>query len=199
MRFKHVLIISIIWIGGILAYKFWPEERVVHAAGVLVSDAPFQRTIESGRSWNKNGYNITPLAEFTLRARVLHKKLYSRGREADLSPVDLALGWGKMSDQNILDQITITQHSRWYYWHADKLPIPRDAVISSSSNMHMIPSSEEVEQLVSSVREGSLVQLSGYLVAVSARDGWKWKSSLSRKDTGNGSCEVVWVKSARIE
>lgn len=199
MRLRHLVLFILLWAGGVLAYKFWPEDEIIHAAGVLVPEEPQQRTLDHPKGWIQDEYTITPLAAFNLRARVLHKKTYSRGREADLSPVDLALGWGKMSDQNVLDQITITQHSRWYYWRSDKFPIPRDVVISSSANMHIIPASEEVEQLLISVHEGNLIRLSGYLVAVSSRDGWKWKSSLSRNDTGNGSCEVVWVKSAQVE
>jgi hypothetical protein len=199
MRLRHVILFILLWFGGILAYMFWPEDEIIHAAGVLVPEAPQQQMLDHPKSWIKNEYTITPLAEFNLRARVLNKKLYSRGREADLSPVDLALGWGRMSDQNVLDQISITQNNRWYFWHSDNLPIPREAIISSSANMHMIPATDELETLLTSVSEGSIIQISGYLVAVNAHDGWKWKSSLSRKDTGNGSCEVVWVKSAQVE
>ncbi len=28
--------------------------------------------------------------------------------------------------------------------------------------------------------------------------GWRWKSSLTRKDTGNGACELVWVKQMKV-
>jgi hypothetical protein len=30
-----------------------------------------------------------------------------------------------------------------------------------------------------------------------APDGWRWRSSLTREDVGNGACELVWVE--RIE
>jgi hypothetical protein len=199
MRLRHVVLFILLWFGGVLAYKFWPENEIVHAAGVLVPEEPQQSMLDNAKSWKKDEYTILPLAEFKLRARVLHKKLYSRGREADLSPVDLVLGWGKMSDQKVMDQITVTQHSRWYYWRAENFPIAREAIIASSSNMHMIPATVEVEELLKSVRPGSLIQLSGYLVSIKADDGWKWKSSLSRKDTGNGSCELVWVKQASVQ
>jgi len=77
--------------------------------------------------------------------------------------------------------------------------IPRDEIVSSSSNMHMIPATPAVEDSLELVREGDLVHIDGYLVAASAADGWKWQSSLSRKDTGNGSCEIVWVKKITIQ
>ena len=38
-------------------------------------------------------------------------------RESDLAPVDLALGWGRMSDEAILKDIQISQSGRFYFWH----------------------------------------------------------------------------------
>ena len=64
--------------------------------------------------------------------------------------------------------------------------------------MHMIPSSNQIARALKRVRRGQVVQLSGYLVKIEAPDGWQWRSSLSRKDTGNGSCEVIYVKDFRI-
>ena len=43
--------------------------------------------------------------------------------------------------------------------------------------------------------EGQLVNIKGYLVKVSKNDGWYWKASLSRDDTGAGACELVYVTS----
>jgi len=44
------------------------------------------------------------------------------------------------------------------------------------------------------VRPGEIVNFSGYLVQVNKPNGWKWKTSLTRTDTGFGACEVVWVE-----
>ncbi|MDH4134437.1 MAG: hypothetical protein OEV31_06575 [Gammaproteobacteria bacterium] len=35
-------------------------------------------------------------------------------------------------------------------------------------------------------------------VWIQASDGWQWRSSLTRTDSGNGACEVVLVKSMRV-
>ena len=45
---------------------------------------------------------------------------------------------------------------------------------------------------------GDLISLDGYLVSVSSDGGWRWDTSLSRTDTGNGACEIVWVKRLTI-
>ena len=57
-------------------------------------------------------------------------------------PEDLALGWGRMSDSDVLAKIDITQSGRFYYWHVDDFPIPRREIETSSANMHMIPSDD---------------------------------------------------------
>jgi len=45
------------------------------------------------------------------------------------------------------------------------------------------------------VRRHDLVSLEGYLVEIAGPEGYHWRSSLSRDDTGGGACEVMWVTS----
>jgi hypothetical protein len=59
--------------------------------------------------------------------------------------------------------------------------------------MHIIPASAMVERVVKSVRRGHIVKLAGYLVEARRADGWIWRSSLTREDTGAGACELIWV------
>ena len=58
----------------------------------------------------------------------------------------------------------------------------------------MIPANNEVQDELDDLIVGEIIYLKGYLVYVKRSDGWKWKSSLSRSDTGGGACEVVWVE-----
>ena len=141
------------------------------------------------------GYTITSLEPFEMNARVLSSTRYFIDRESDLAPVDLALGWDVMADTKITDQIKISQSNRWYYWQVDEFPIPREEIESHSANMHLIPATPQIESAIKSVSVGQMVKFSGDLVEVSGDDGWYWKSSLSRSDTGAGACEVVLVKS----
>jgi hypothetical protein len=147
----------------------------------------------SDRKIQIDDYMITPLADIEITARVLSRENYWMDREADLSPVDLALGWGRMSDPVVLDQISISQSSRWYYWKTPKFPIPRKEIETHSANMHMIPANDYVHENLDQVRQGQHVRITGHLVRVDAKDGWFWKSSLTRNDTGNHACELVYV------
>lgn len=145
-----------------------------------------------------NGYQITPLQPFEMQARILSAKSYSHDQESDLVPIDLALGWGPMADLNVTNKITITQSNRWYHWHVDTLPIARREIETHSANMHLIPATPEIAQAIQSAKEGSMIEFEGDLVEVrSVEKNWHWKSSLTRKDTGAGACELILVTSFR--
>lgn len=180
-------------------YFFLREEVVRLGPGVLAADPPKQVKILSPVSFSFKNYTITPLAKFHIKAKVLSRKNYRLGRESDLSPVDLALGWGKMSDESVLDLIDILQSNRWYKWWTNEFPIPRREIETHSANMHLIPESKAVKSMINRARKGDIVEFSGSLVRVDAKDGWRWISSLSRTDIGKHSCELVWVENFNIQ
>ena len=144
------------------------------------------------------GATLQPLAGFSIEARVLGREDYRMGREADFSPTDLALGWGRMTEDAVLGQLQISQGGRWYRysWKNDP-PIPLGEIVRSSANMHMLPADDAVAAALGDVEAGDRVRIDGWLVQVNAPDGWRWRSSLSRTDTGAGSCELLWLE--RIE
>lgn len=191
MNWRWLLLLPFAW--G--AWNYWDGRPVVHSPGVLVQSEPVQLALEvKPPGLGKRGYQITPLESFALEARVLGVERYRFDRGADLSPVDLALGWGPMSDQAVLERIDISQGGRFYYWHAKEFPIPRREIEVHSANMHMIPATEEIERRLVHLRPGQVVALAGYLVDVRGPDGWRWRSSLTREDTGAGACELMWVE-----
>jgi hypothetical protein len=193
---KRLLLIIALLGAGVWQYD---QNRVIEQAdGMVAAAAPIQQNLNNARGFRHDDYTLTPLANFALEARVLSRKKYSLGREADLSPVDLALGWGPMSDNRVLEKIDISQGNRFYYWRVEQFPIPQQEIIRHSSNMHMIPANEQVAKQLAGVRQGDVVAITGQLVKVNAEDGWRWQSSLSRTDTGNGACELVWVKEVSV-
>lgn len=175
------------------AYQCWESREVPQPPGILAPHQPIQKDIANPEPFDFKGYRITPLAAFEIEARVLSRERYRRGREADLSPIDLALGWGPMSAQQVLDQLDISQSHRYYRWQTDHLPLPAHVIARHSANMHIIPAGDPIEDELMKIRKGHIVRLGGYLVQATAPDGWRWRSSLSRKDTGGGACEIVLV------
>ena len=193
---KKYLIIALL---AFFAWQQWSNRSQFQSDGVLAAAMPEQRDINNTKPFELNGYSITPLAAFELRGRVLSKTDYQFGREAELVPVDVAFGWGRMSDSAVLEKINISQSNRFYMWQTDDAPIPLREIELSSANMHLIPATAAVKRTAQSLRAGQLVKLSGKLVRADADDGWHWQSSLTREDVGSGACELIYVESLEVQ
>lgn len=194
MNWKLLLIIGLVSYG---AFQHFTNKPIKRGAGVIAAESPIQNNTDIANIV-LNGYQLKPLQSFQIAARVLATEHYSLDREADLAPVDLALGWGPMSDETVLKDIKISQSNRFYYLHVDNFSIPRAQIVQNSANMHMIPADEKIKKTLKNIKPGQIIHLSGYLVEAIARDGWRWKSSLTRNDTGAGACEVIYVKSILV-
>lgn len=195
---RLLFILSILALA-VLFYRDHDSAPIEHQPGLLVPELPVQVAIRPD-TFPYGDYRITRKADFEIRARVLSTEDYFMGREADLSPLDLALGWGPMSDQAVLDQLDISQSGRWFRWRYEgRAPIPEALINSSSGNMHMIPASGAIERQLKKIRQGDIIRLEGYLVDVDHDSGWRWRSSMTRSDTGDGACELVYVESVEVE
>ena len=157
--------------------------------------APLQSEVPSSMpTLPIEGATLQPLAGFSIEARVLGREDYVMDREAAFSPTDLALGWGRMTEDAVLAQLDIRQGGRWYrYSWKNEPPIPLGEIIRSSANMHMVPADDRVAAVLREVDAGDHVRIDGWLVQVTTPDGWRWRSSLTREDSGGGACEVVYA------
>jgi len=190
--FFLLLVVAAVW-------KLYSDPGAVNLGpGVHAKESPRQTGIKVPSSFEHGDYTVTPMARFWIRAKVLSREDYSFDREADLSPVDLALGWGNMSDEAVVEQIEISQSGRWYRWSTREPPIPPREIKTHSANMHLIPGDDLVESEIDKVRSGEIIELSGSLVKIKASDGWSWKSSMTREDTGARACELIWVDQFQI-
>jgi hypothetical protein len=69
---------------------------------------------------------------------------------------------------------------------------------SQTANTHLVPGSSRVASALARVRRGDVVRLEGDLVDIDGPDGFAWKTSLSRTDTGAGACETLYVRALTI-
>lgn len=186
-----VLLALVAVIGRCDRSERWP-------VGAKITREPTQEPIEEARVTAFEGYELIPRATYRVRARILGRERYRVGREADLSSYDLALGWGVMSDQRVIDGLEIRQGSRRYRytWSGDE-PAHPSAMARQSANHHIIAGSPDVNEVLEDTPVGGALELEGDLVVVEAPDGWRWQTSLSRLDVGDGACEIFHVKRAR--
>lgn len=178
------------------AANWYRQRPLAHGAGVLVRTEPRQTDPADRTPVEHGDYLLTPLADFSVEARVLSRQEYRFDAGSALAPLDLALGWGRMSDSAVIERLDVAQSARFFsYRWKDAPPIPPSEIVRSASNMHLIPADEAVARTFDRVRVGEVVMLRGRLVDARRTDGWRWTSSLSREDSGAGACELVLVDS----
>lgn len=197
---KRLLALGLILLG-IGLWRCAEDRPTLHGDGVLVPETPVQRDLRDAAPFRHGDFRIQPLAEFALRGRVLSREDYRLDAEARLSPTDLALGWGRMSDTAVIERLGIRQSGRFYSyrWGPEGPPIPAPEIVRSSANMHLVPADAAVAADLRRVRQGDVVRLQGQLIEATRDDGWRWRSSLTREDTGAGACELIWVTALAIE
>jgi hypothetical protein len=186
---------------ALLALGVWwfvSSRPVHHPPGVLVPKDPVQKSIAPRPLVKVEQWQLTAMAEYHLRGVVLGRKRYYDNPQSEIVPVDVAVGWGRMSDQSVVDRLGISMGNRFYFYEwKNEPPIPQDEIKVSSANNHVIAANADVKKVISNLRVGQIVTMHGYLVNAEGPGGRSWHSSLTRTDTGNGACELFYVESAR--
>ncbi len=151
----------------------------------------------------KNGYfTITPVAIYKISGTVVGKGTYSSDWDGNISPVDLAIAWGKLAEPNASRHVTYIQGNRWFFYqYKPGSPFDPSYIVSHSSNNHIIPANENIRKAVKRVSKKDKVVLEGFLVnlkGIYKDQPVAWNTSLSRIDSGSGSCELFYVSKIRI-
>lgn len=197
---KRLVIASIVLLGLAQTWDRFSHRGIERPDGVLVATEPLQTKVEDPDPFAFKEFVLTPLAKFSLRGRVLLVSRYRLGRESALAPHDLGIGWQRMSDSAVLRGLSLSQSTRFLHWRwRDAPPIPEAEITRSAANIHLIPASRYIASRIAALRPGQLVSLQGRLVEASRADGWRWRSSLSRTDSGSGACELLYVEDIEAE
>jgi hypothetical protein len=181
------------------AWDWWSAEREVsRPPGVVAPDEPRQQPVPDPRRISVHDVVLETRARFEIRARVLRRENYRFDGGATIAPVDLAVGWGPLSDSAVIDQLEFSQMGRFFYWKPRdpvRFPLAPATLITSAAQLHLIPADGDLERRARRLRPGQVVTIGGWLVDVSGPRGFEWRTSLRRDDTGDGACEVVYVES----
>jgi hypothetical protein len=175
------------------------SSRPIHRdPGAIAVDDPLQSDLEAPQILTRGEFQVIGQARFSAEVRVLGRERYRLGALADVSPLDIAVGWGPMSDSAVLADLDISQSGRFYFWrYEDEPPIPTEAIESHSANWHLVPANSTIWRKLRGLRVGDVVKLEGMLVNLENSDV-TMSTSLRRDDTGAGACEIVYVQKASV-
>jgi hypothetical protein len=199
MDWRRVLL-GVLVIGAL--WNLWRqfELRPVHPAdGPVAPTEPLQTDLDRMFTARHGRWTLTPRAHYEITARILSREDYRFDPLSELVVEDLALGWGRMSDNRVLAAFEVTQSARFYSWRPlESLPIPRQEVIEHSANTHVIATDAHVGSQLKRLRVGQVVRLTGSLVDGLRDDGAWIHTSLTRSDSGAGACEVMLVEDVEV-
>jgi hypothetical protein len=135
MQLRTLLFSSLAALGLWQGFNNW-QLRPLHPAGGPIAPAdPKQTEVEGVPVTTLGRWRLTPRARYDITARILSREDYHFDLLSDLIPEDLALGWGRMSDNRVLRAFVITQGARFYSWRPKRaLPVPRQVVIEHSAH-----------------------------------------------------------------
>jgi len=184
-----------------------PTQTGVDLDKIDTSQDPIQKsctTVEPIVKECKSGrFTMIPLAEYEISGMVVSKETYSSDWDGEISPVDLAIVWGKLAEPLTGRYIKYSQGSRWYHYRwKERAPVDPSYIISHSSNNHIIPANINIYRAIKTIKRKDRIVLKGLLVNLRGTVKGQMvaqDTSLSRTDTGSGSCEIFYVSHVRID
>lgn len=176
-----------------------PREEKPTSGSVLLPEPIQADPPDTVVPFEVEGWRVTPVAGYSIDAHVLLRERYRWDDLAPIVPLDLALSWGAASDPEVIGQMDMFQSGRFLHWR-----IPLDTgldpgeISRSSSNVHVIPGTPELREILLDFEAGDRVHLEGVLVDLEDQEGRVWRSSRTRTDVGAGACEILFVQVARF-
>jgi hypothetical protein len=196
---RNVLYALVLVAGLWQGHEQWLLRPVHPPDGAIAPLDPLQTDIAGGEAAPHGRWQLTPRAHYDITARILSREDYHFDALSDLIPEDLALGWGPMSDNQMLKLFDVSQGARFYSWQSrGPLPMPRRQIVEHSANTHVIPVDGHVRRELARLRVGQVVHLSGLLVDGKRDDGASIRTSLTRSDEGAGACEILLVDTVEV-
>jgi hypothetical protein len=138
---------------------------------------------------------------------VLARRNYDVGEFASLSPTDLALGWGPLSDPRVVDQLNFPQYKSF----SSRFVVPElkrgselsqrswddlNAMFTALTHVHTIPGDPSIRKALAGIRPGQVIRFKATLVDAVGPSGFHYASSLA---LGDRNCEVAWIDELELE
>jgi hypothetical protein len=189
---RQALLIGMIVVG---IWLFQSTRPVRQPPGILAPDPPSVTSVgEKPAIFERNGHVLTALAGFRAKARAVSIERYARDREARIAPLDIVLGWGRLSDVTTFQGVEVAQTQRQVVFKSYDPKVPDAEVEASMVNLHLVGADSEIERRLAELRPGNIVEIEGWLVEAVSGDGWRWKGEARAKSPLLPGT-LLWVRS----
>ena len=207
LKFIFILLI-IVFAFSYFAKEKLPEKNIVPE----MSHEPMQ-TETSRKSFSffyrDTKYNVVPLANYEIWGMITtHNNInawynfYHDKNSVNIK--DVCVIWGDNLSSKVYTAMTF-KSGEWTCYPDWKYPLNRDLVekfrSNKLSNNHLLSDKPAVLNTIKKMHIGDQIYLKGILASYgtdSTPERYYRGSSLTREDTGNGACEVMFVDEAKI-
>jgi hypothetical protein len=170
-----------------------------------IKDAePLQRASERGAfttTIEGYTYTLTPRAAYEIAGLVVSQHrgdaLFNLYHQADPGNIrDVCVVWGEAVTNGSYRKVKFSsgEFTCSYSWSGALTPAFRP---EKASNNHLVPADRAIARRIGAIRVGDQIRMTGllvdYTVTKDGQDVFSRRTSLTRGDTGNGACEILYV------
>jgi hypothetical protein len=187
--------------------KIWlPPWGSTVAPAPNIQMEPIQEALESPQVHSvkrgDNMFQVINTHRYEICGHVLSTQAYDATWTSEFSDVDIGLIWGTHINE-FQNKFRFNQSGRFLFWRSEN-PVSdaeRNEITSHIANVHTIPheGSKVIQRALRHVNNADSICLRGFLSELHDENGTVLqKSSLTRTDTGDGACELMWVDEVQI-
>jgi hypothetical protein len=201
MSFSRALLIFIlIWVIAFTQKDRLPPKEQIRPE--LLKEPEQIAITESPLTLNKDGetYEVAEVASYDLSGLVvsLHHSTWMDNSHKDwkdyLNVADLCVVYGDNITTDSYRKVSYS-HGDWTCYYSYSGNEGADFKNHYFSNNHILVDNASLEKEILSVRKGDQIHLTGFLVNYrNPSNNFSRKTSLTRDDTGDGACEIIYVK-----
>ncbi|MCU0679203.1 MAG: hypothetical protein MUC28_02010 [Planctomycetes bacterium] len=211
--FKKTSKVIVILAGLVLAVSYFQLEKLPSSKAVLpplLNEPKQTKTNAIPLKLFKDGFSATITPEFAYELSGLVVAAYDSGSWFDymhkrydpFNSQDICVVWGDNVKSDLYKKIEFSHGEFTCFYRTKDQAAYRAFNPAQLANNHLVPGNEAVARVIKRVKIGDQVYLAGYLtnnIITNPSGGQTSRtSSVTRADTGNGACEVVYVKDFKI-
>ena len=200
-KLKGLMIAALVVLGALWALR--ANQRGTLAApaprpadGVLVGAEPGYGGLDFQPPWLPVGpYQAMAVGTIDVTARVLARRDYPATGYGELLPTDLVLGWGPMSDNRVIDHVTIRQEERGMALQPDATgAITTEAAYASALQATVYSDFRPHSEALAALRVGDVIHLYGWRQKLKDASGAIWAGGTGHEATGQRAFVVLVLK-----